>query len=69
MKVKLLNRGYFRGFENVSFPVVVTAVMREGLAYVPESELSRIGCDMSEFKDAADPFWPFFVGEECEVVE
>lgn len=68
-KIKLLTNGGYTGFEKVILPVIVAADMRDSLAYVPEYELKRIGCDMTQFQDEEDPFWPFDDDREFEVVE
>ncbi len=62
MRIKLLSKGRYCGFDEVSFPVEVEAeINRKGsrLYSVSEKELERIGCDMSCFEDPEDPFWPF----------
>lgn len=69
MKVKLLTNGGYRGFENVVLPVIVDADVHDVEARVPEYELMRIGCDMTQFHDEEDPFWPFCGPKEFEVVE
>lgn len=71
MKIKLLHNGGYSGFENVVLPVIVDADVAtdEVSARVPEYELRRIGCDMTQFHDIEDPFWPFLAPKEFEVVE
>lgn len=69
MKVKLLTRGGYNGFEKVVLPVIVDADVRGKVARVPGYELKRIGCDMTKFQDEEDPFWPFCGPKEFEVVE
>lgn len=69
MKVKLLNRGGYAGFDGVKFPVEVEAKEYGANAYrVHETELKRIGCDMSLLNDPSDPEW-YFHKSEVEVVE
>lgn len=69
MKIKLLTNGGYAGFKNVVLPVIVDADVRGAEARVPEYELERIGCDMTQFHDEDDPFWPFRGPKEFEVVE
>lgn len=69
MKIKLLTNGRYSGFEKVVLPVIVHADVRGAVARVPEYELERIGCDMTQFHDEDDPFWPFRGPKEFEVVE
>lgn len=73
MKIKLLTNGGYAGFKNVVLPVIVHADVHAdvhgAVARVPEYELERIGCDMTQFHDEDDPFWPFRGPKEFEVVE
>lgn len=70
MRIKLLSKGRYRGFDRVAFPVEVEAEisLKGGTLYsVSEKELERIGCDMDFLHDPEDPFWPFFE-DEVEVL-
>ncbi len=71
MKIRLLTNGCYSGFESVVLPVVVDAEVDSDAfsARVPEAELKRIGCDMTQFHDEEDPFWPFCGAKEFEVVK
>lgn len=68
MKIKLLSGGSYPGMEVVDFPAEVEACKRGSLYIVHESELARIGCDMSYIDDPEDPYWPF-CDDEIEVIE
>lgn len=68
MKIRLLSRGGYAGFKDVSFPVEVDARKENGAYLVHERELKRIGCDMNLLNDPSDPEW-YFSSCEVEVVE
>lgn len=68
MKIRLLSGEAYRGMELVNFPAEVEACKRGELYIVHESELARIGCDMSRFDEPEDPYWPF-CDDEVEVIE
>lgn len=68
MKIKLLSGEAYCGMGLANFPAEVEAYKRGELYIVHESELARIGCDMSCIDDPEDPYWPF-CGDEVEVIE
>lgn len=67
MKIKLLSADSYCGMGLVNFPAEVEATKRGGLYIVHESELERIGCEMSCIDDPEDPYWPF-CEHEIEVI-
>lgn len=68
MKIRLLSGDSYTGMEIVNYPVEVEATISGQLYIVHESELARIGCDMSCIDDPEDPYWPF-CDDEVEVIE
>lgn len=68
MKIRLLSGEAYHGMKLANFPAEVEAFKSGELYIVHESELARIGCDMSCIDDPEDPYWPF-CDDEVEVIE
>lgn len=71
MKIRLLNKNSYCGFEDVEFPLEVEAIYEDGLYHVTASELIKAGAEREAFcgnRDIDDELWPF-ASRDIEVVE
>ena len=70
MRIRLLNDGgYAPAFDSVELPATVSANIYQGVYWVHNTELARIGADMDLLGDEgeSDESWPF-VADEVEVL-